>query len=257
MGPFLSDPFSSLTRWLLNLYNAIQMLGEKAQVMVRPLCSERSAPMVIPIPYGMKYTSTVGGTVVKLVHCESCQGEYVYQMARKASGSGSSFLFNDNEDAAARAAAYAEQALLQKLNAGVDVVPCPACGWVQRHMVPKARRLHCRWMFHVGVGLTAGLIPLAMFGGIFNGISRAGPTIPWPVFGACLVALFLLGIGLIIGKAVLASRYDPNTTDVETRKQQGQWRAMLRQDYERMIQAQSQGKTPPEGTPSGDAATQP
>jgi len=210
--------------------------------------------MSIPIPYGMDYTSTMAGLVVKLVHCESCQAEYVYQLERTARGSGTSFLFLDNEGASARASAQAEQELRQKLEQGVDLVPCPVCGWYQRHMIPKAKRQYRRWMLNVGACLTLGLIPLAFIGAFVNASSGNGdgPAIPWPAFGAGLLILFLLGAGLMIAKAILASRYDPNSVDVETRKKRGQWCAMLRSDFERMLKAESERKASPGNTAGAD-----
>jgi hypothetical protein len=42
----------------------------------------------------------------------------------------------------------------------------------------------------------------------------------------------MLGLGLMVAKFVLAVSYDPNNQDVETRKQIGQARAMLREEFE-------------------------
>jgi len=54
------------------------------------------------------------------------------------------------------------------LEIGIEVIPCPACGWYQSNMIPKARRRHRRWMVYVGQCLTIGLIPVAIIGGIIN-----------------------------------------------------------------------------------------
>ncbi|HEX3150872.1 MAG TPA: hypothetical protein VHR66_22530 [Gemmataceae bacterium] len=194
--------------------------------------------MSIPIPYAMEYTSTMSGSVLKLVRCEQCETEYVYQLERTAEGQGTSFLFTDNEGASARASSRAEETLRRKLERGVDLVPCLACGWYQQDMIPRARREHRRWMFNVGACLTVGLIPVAIFGGIINAGRFGEPAIPWPVFVAILVVLATIGIGLMVAKFIGARTYDPNGQDVETRKQLGQARAVLRADLEAQLRAQ-------------------
>jgi len=40
------------------------------------------------IPYGKDYYVTASGSVVKVVNCESCGEQYLYDMKREAEGSG-------------------------------------------------------------------------------------------------------------------------------------------------------------------------
>lgn len=194
--------------------------------------------MSIPIPYAMEYTSTMSGSVLKLVRCEQCVTEYVYQLQRTAEGQGTSFLFTDNEGASARASSRAEDALRRKLERGVDLVPCLACGWYQQEMIPRARREHRRWMLNVGACLTIGLLPVAIIGGIINSARFGEPAIPWPVFFGGLILLALIGIGLMLGKLISSRGYDPNDQDVEKRKQLGEGRAVLRSQLEAAAKAQ-------------------
>jgi hypothetical protein len=211
--------------------------------------------MVIPIPYGMSYSSTMSGAVLKLVRCEHCRAEYVYKMERVATGEGSSFLFLDNEGAASRASSEAQEVLRRKLEQGVDLVPCPACGWYQKNMLPKARRKYGNWMLNTGACLALSVIPVACLGGLFNGSRQERPWIPWSLFFAGLIALGVLGVVLMTAKFILAGRYDPNNQDVETRKQLGRARGMLREEFDRLLQAQQRnkaipGEKAPPGTPS-------
>jgi hypothetical protein len=199
--------------------------------------------MVIPIPYGMDYTSTMTGAVLKLVRCEQCGVEYVYRLQRTASGTGSSLLFLDNQGAGDRASTRAEGELQGKLERGVDLVPCPSCGWIQEHMFPRARRAHRRWMLITGAWLTFGLLPIAFIGGIANGASGDPPAIPWPVFSVGLSVLAVLGFGLMIAKVVLARRYDPNSQNVEIRKRLGQARGILREQLEKMTRTAQENAT--------------
>jgi hypothetical protein len=177
--------------------------------------------------------------LLKLVHCEHCQKEYVYKLERSATGSGTSMLFLNNRGASARAAAQAQDKLRRSLEEGADLVPCPACGYYQAHMLPLARRGHRRWMLLTGAWLTLGLIPIALIAAAINDAARP-PLLSWPVFVALLGPPALLGIGLMFGKLLLAAAYDPNHADEDTRKQFGQQRAMLREDFEKLVKAQNQ-----------------
>ncbi len=82
-------------------------------------------------------------------------------------------------------------------------------------MIPKACRLHRRWMLNVGACLALGVIPIAILGCIFLSFSeRTGNVlIPAPLFAGALGFLALVGVGMLIGRTVLARRYDPNGND--------------------------------------------
>ncbi len=202
--------------------------------------------MSIPIPYGMGYTSTTSGAVFKFVGCEQCRVEYVYQLQRTAEGQGTSLLFLDNEGAEDRASSRAKESLRRKLERGVDLAPCPACGWYQQRMVLKARKEHYRWMLITGFCLALGLIPIAVFGGVLNAPKPRNPepVIPWSLFLAVLGALAVISVGLMLGKFILSWHYDPNLQDVETRRQQGRERGMMRDEFERMM-AQREAESVP------------
>jgi hypothetical protein len=109
-------------------------------------------------------------------------------------------------------------------------------------MLAKARREHRRWMLYTGIGLTVGLMPVAFLGAVFNSARRSTPAIPWPIYIAVVVALAAVGIGLIVGKFILANRYDPNNQDVVSRKKLGQARAMLREEFERLVKLQQEAQ---------------
>lgn len=194
--------------------------------------------MVLPIPYAMEYSSTLRGAVLKVVHCEQCQVEYFYRLERTGQGTGTSLLFLDNEGAAGRATVEAHQSLTAKLERGVDLVPCPSCGWYQRDMLPRARREYRRWMFYVAACLTFGLFPLAFLGAIFNSVNPDSPPIPWPLFIAVVAVLGSLGVGLWLVRFVSCRRYDPNRLDVELRKRLGKARALRREDLDKLTKDQ-------------------
>ncbi len=190
------------------------------------------------IPYGMTYTSTVRAQIPMLVYCEGCGLEYVYVMTRTAQGQGSSLLFLNNEGARGQASDVARKELMHKLRTHFDAVPCPACGQYQEHMIPRVRQQHRRWMVMAGIyalllSILAGLVGMIALA-IGSSSRDSGPT----VFGGVLVALAAVGlvcaIAFPLNKFLSSRHYDPNSEDVEARKQLGQKRAVSKEDYEQM-----------------------
>jgi hypothetical protein len=185
------------------------------------------------IPYAREYSATLAGSVLKLVLCENCGVEYVYRLERTAMGSGTSMLFLDNQGARARAAHQADDRLRALLAHEVEAVPCPDCGWYQRSMIPKARSDHAHWM--VTAGLVLLIVGFVAFALSFIGGPPQNPTPPWlhttfvVAYGICGVA----GMGLLAGKFLRASRFNPNAMDPEVRIKIGQGRARRREELER------------------------
>jgi tellurite resistance protein len=107
--------------------------------------------MIIPIPYGTRYTARVKGSVSKRCRCESCATDYLYTAQREASAQGMSLLWLDNEGAEDRASAGARQQITQKLAKAVDPVACPACGWFQTDMRRLLKRRRLNWMLWVSL----------------------------------------------------------------------------------------------------------
>ncbi len=167
-----------------------------------------------------RMTAEAPGQTTKVVCCEACGRSYAYELKRIGVGAD---------------AARAAENLKEKLEVGIEAIPCPACGWYQSDMIPEARKLYRRWMVYVGQCLTVGLIPVAVFGEvIYAGYADLDkqPALPWPIFVAGLVCLLAVGIGMLIGRYKLAQRYDPNEEDEEARKRCGQSRAILLSEQE-------------------------
>jgi hypothetical protein len=167
---------------------------------------------------------------IRVVHCEACGRCYAYELKRTGRGAANTLFGGGSSVASQRAA----EDLQRLLSIGIEVVPCPSCGWYQSNMVPKARKLHRRWMLKVGQYLTIALIPVAVLGVLINGINEGNgrPSIPWPILGVTLAGLFVVSIGMMAGKLVLARGYDPNDADVEARILYGQSRAFLLSEQE-------------------------
>jgi hypothetical protein len=180
------------------------------------------------IPYGIDYTVTLSGSVLKVLRCEQCGTEYGYQMTRSAQGGGTSLLFLDNQGAQDRAAQAASARLVAKLENSCDPVPCPQCGWYQAEMIPRVRRLRYRWLQNTGIALFPISAFLVMAAAIIHAANERQARLPvfvWVFWGVVILG-FLAAIALLILYYRLSARYDPNREDVEHRKRAGLARAL-------------------------------
>jgi hypothetical protein len=172
-------------------------------------------------------TASVPGQTTKVVRCETCGRNYAYELKRIGHGQAD----GHSEDSSSLARQRAEEDLRHLLATGIELIPCPACGWYQTDMIPGVRRRHRRWMVYVGQCLTVGLIPVAVFGLlIINGFPEAQGLAP--VFVAGLVCLLAVGIGMFIRRHQLAKNFNPNDEDVGVRTLYGQSRAILLSEQE-------------------------
>lgn len=91
---------------------------------------------------------------------------------------------------------------------------CPQCGWMQRSMIPAARKRYRRWMYYLAiVSLPVAFLAL-MVGSIIAGPhATTSFTIGFTILGIVLVAAPLLAVV----RWYTASRFDPNILDVQTR----------------------------------------
>jgi hypothetical protein len=194
-----------------------------------------SVSILIPIPIGRKYTTNLSAATLKLVRCENCHVEYVYRMDRIGSGSGTSVLFFENRGAQDRATEQAANELRGLLSRECDAVPCPDCGWFQEAMIRVMRRDRWPWMQNTGLFLlavsTISLI-IAYVTWLPNFAHSPGP--PWllPVSLIAGVVTGVAGAGLLVIKAALSKRYDPNASDVKARITLGRLRALLKDELE-------------------------
>lgn len=96
--------------------------------------------MIVPIPTGTKFRTTMTGREIREVVCDKSGTEYVHIVQARATGTGSNVLFLDADRAFARSKGAAKQKLKQQLRKLMLPVPCPDCGWYQKHMVELLRR---------------------------------------------------------------------------------------------------------------------
>jgi hypothetical protein len=201
------------------------------------------------IPVGNVHHAVTAGAVFKLVTCERCTHEFAFLMERTGEGAKTSLLFLNEDGASWAAKREAEAELQHRLERGVDVVPCPRCGYVQPRMVRKARREYHRWMLYVGGALLILLAPTAMFLVIGNKAAEVKGDPPliswwWLLGGIALPAL--TGIGLMVGRLWLARRYDPNAGDPELAVLRGRQLALSQEEFARLKDAMS---SPPSTEP--------
>jgi hypothetical protein len=168
--------------------------------------------------------TTLRGSTFKHVHCEGCGEDYVYELERKITAG--------NREARA--------ALRRALNRAYDVVPCPACGHYQEHMLKKARKKHGSWMNAAGLVM---IIPVPIL--LLLTLLFTGPPKPMPpaVIASMLVVsglLFISGLGLLVTKAIRSSHFDPNSADPERRKELGRSRAYLQSELEVLLREREQ-----------------
>src|SRR3954470_24325400 len=109
--------------------------------------------------HGTIYTSSVSAAMMKPVRCEKCGGAYSYRMVRRGVGQGSTIYGIDSQGASDRSAANAQAKLHRLLQTGVDPVPCPHCGWLQREMVDEIHRRNYGWIKRLGWKIFLPFLP--------------------------------------------------------------------------------------------------
>jgi hypothetical protein len=175
-----------------------------------------------------QYTATAEATAVRLVACEECDTEYVYQLERSAEGYGNSIYMLDNAGAKKRAMRKAKDDLARKMKNACEAIPCPECGHVQDHMLGKARFDRA-----VRIGLFAILTVLLMIGMLFVGQYTRLGKFAYALSG--LSCLATIGVGIFA--LVAYSSYNPNRKPEAERIAYGQENATLRKDFEKAFAA--------------------
>jgi hypothetical protein len=207
---------------------------------------------MIPIPYGMQYTSTASGRVPKVVECEACHQKYAYFLERTVTGEATSFLFLENAEAKQRAQEEARIELLGTLARSCDPVPCPHCGWYQREMVLLAKDRHRTWAKTTGLAAILLAIPFSVAGALARWTAEQRPSetvdligdVATPFAAACA----LIGPLLLVWRNRSRTRFDPNDAPVEHRIAEGRARAMTVERFGEQLAAceESQSRRQPD-----------
>lgn len=189
---------------------------------------------IMGIPIARVYEAKTAGSAVKRVQCENCSTTFVYSVKRMCTGGGMGIAFLDDEGAQQRAQQEAARALKKALDAAIEVVPCPRCGWIQADMKALARRQHLPRLKIAGLALLVlsfiYLILIAIIGiGVQLPVDRPAADLQ----GDLVFLIAVAGVTLLLGRIMACQQFDPNDEDVELRLQKGRDRAMLLSDLEK------------------------
>jgi hypothetical protein len=100
---------------------------------------------------------TAAGQAERQVVCDRCRHAYVYHIQRKTA------LDTFPLPALIRQAeATCERRLQRRLARDVEPVECPACGWMQSHMIPELRRRFAGRLRTIGAYLAIACAVLAL-----------------------------------------------------------------------------------------------
>jgi hypothetical protein len=191
-------------------------------------------------------TVTVKMSAPRFVTCEKCGHGYGYWVDRTATSSATTSVLGLPVGGADRLVTDAEIKAQDRLKYACEAVPCPECGWYQRHMLDRARREHFAWLVIAGwIGLAVGLL-LTLFGGFAVAVlcelleahhHRLAPLLLVARAGYHLVSGLLLfsPVAGYLLREWLAKSHDPNAEDVEERKQKGWDRSMSPKQYARVV----------------------
>jgi hypothetical protein len=177
---------------------------------------------------------TAEARVPRLVRCETCPHEYVYQLKR--SREVTTNLLVHGFDAQQSATSAAQRDLFHALLAACEPVPCPECGHVQEHMRRRARRLKFKWIGDTAIALfvtgVIAFVPATIASGVYEQ-HRTSTQLTlaislWTLVGLCVVGAVAMGVW----RVVAPWGYDPNAEDVEARKRCGRELAVSRAEYE-------------------------
>ena len=162
--------------------------------------------------FGRTFTSTTAGDRLAEEACESCGGRYAYRLARVAAGRGHAPYLLGQAAAKSRAAAAAERNLAARLASDADLVPCPACHWVNAGNVDRyRRRMYPRgtvlaWALAVAGGVTA----LITWAALSDADPRSGT--PSAAAAGVLVATAASAAAVLFVRRQLRRLVDPNAT---------------------------------------------
>jgi hypothetical protein len=203
---------------------------------------------IFPVGRGVHHVAKATGTVPRFVKCEKCGHGYGYWLTRTGYGHSYSYMGVMPIGREDRIVGDAEVEVEQRLKTACEAVPCPECGWYQKHMYDRAREERYGWLLWAGIGagvlgpfllLSLGSIALMVAerflhhgrGDRLLALMSAVPFLGLPV-------LVVLGVLTVVGACLLrnhlSDRYNPNREDVEERKRRGWERAMSPKEYARL-----------------------
>lgn len=147
---------------------------------------------------GREMTATIAGGRIEPVVCERCRTHFFYELTRVASGKASAPYFLFQGAATNRAEARAGRALATRLDADVEMVPCPKCLWVNKSLIDRYRRGLYRGAGKLNAIILASsfVVGPLLFGVLSEGFGLHSPNvmavIPLTVLAAVVASIIVL-----------------------------------------------------------------
>jgi ssDNA-binding Zn-finger/Zn-ribbon topoisomerase 1 len=208
--------------------------------------------MPIFIPVGVHHTAKAKATVPRFVTCEKCGHGYGYWLTRTGFGYAYSHWGVIPFGRPDRIVGDAEVELEKKLKTACEAVPCPECGWYQKHMLARARQERFGWLLWAGIGggLLGAFLLMSLCGvaevvvGPRAHALGALSLLRMFLFLALPLLVALASVGAYFLRDYLSARYNPNDADVEERKERGWQRSMSPKQYARVMTRKAKGTNP-------------
>ena len=203
----------------------------------------------MPVFYSTATTARAKATIPKFVTCEKCGHGYGYLVTRTGYGfvySHWGFIHFGRPD---RVQGDADVELEKKLRNAVEAVPCPKCGWYQKHMLARAREERFGWILWAGLagGFVGGGAVSAVCGAVEAVLAKhlhssgLSALLGMTKFLAFPAVMALASLGAFFLRNYLYAHYRPNDADVEERKERGRERALSPKQYARLMTKEAKG----------------
>lgn len=178
----------------------------------------------------IEHSASLEATVLRLVACEECDGEFVYELTVSATGQANSSIFYSGS-APKQARQQAKQEFKEGMKYGCRALPCPECAHYQDHMIGQAKWDKAGHLITWGAVIG---IAVAVLGVFFLASTQMR------AFGIPVVAVGVLVGGGVCGAGVfIHSTYDPNKLPEKERYKLAGDDAVPRAEFEAAIREKS------------------
>jgi hypothetical protein len=178
---------------------------------------------------------TLKRTVFVDLVCEQCSHCYGHAMTRTRRAIGDRYVWQSREKYREKWLAQARRELEVKLARGVEVVPCPRCGWFQARMLSRAREE--RYPSTSWPALSAFVLAMIALAGLFvlwelEKAFRLNWVNAWISLSATFGLMVCCGGLCILREALRARKYDPNSAPQEERIEMGLQRSLSWEQFQ-------------------------
>ncbi len=161
--------------------------------------------------FGQRFDSATAGTRLVGVECDQCATRYFFELARVGTASAAAPYGLGSDTAADIASAGSQTELQERLASEAELVPCPACHWINEELVSGYRQSRYRAVlplaFFIAVAGLAASFMSALF--VWNGPQVDHWLLPWFLAGGTSISLAIFGL-LQLVRNIARSRIRPN-----------------------------------------------